>query len=382
MSRIQKLPIVPWPAIAALLALAMVMAGCGAAPEANSSPAVADRVQSLGDGRVQVPAASEAFLERARVGSSTGRVVTRAPGRIEFRDGALYRVNAPVGGRIEQVHVALGDQVAAGDALVTISSPDAARIRAELRQAEVEVNSARAEVERQHNLLAREIGVERDLLQAEARFAEVEANLARAEIAAGFLGGGNGQSVTVTAPVAGIVLGRAGSPGAVADPSGDALVEIGDPDQLWVRAEVYEGDLGLIEAGARAEVEFGAAGTARGGTVTRIGSIVDQRLRRAPVYVTLDDSDPALRPGTFVRVRLVSEQVDGVMFPPSAVLITGDREHVVFVREEDGIYVRRPVQIGRTIDGRVQILSGLDEHEEVVVRGALLLERAADQLLF
>ena len=54
---------------------------------------------------------------------------------------------------------------------------------------------------------------------------------------------------------------------------------------------------------------------------------------------------------------------------------------VVYVQRDDLTFVRRRVVVAQPVDGRVQIVSGLTPGEKVVVRGALLLDGAADQLL-
>jgi cobalt-zinc-cadmium efflux system membrane fusion protein len=54
---------------------------------------------------------------------------------------------------------------------------------------------------------------------------------------------------------------------------------------------------------------------------------------------------------------------------------------VVYVAHADGVFERRPVGVGATLEGRVQVLSGIAPGEPVVTRGALLVDGAADALL-
>jgi cobalt-zinc-cadmium efflux system membrane fusion protein len=71
----------------------------------------------------------------------------------------------------------------------------------------------------------------------------------------------------------------------------------------------------------------------------------------------------------------------GVTLPVNAVLIEEGKDPVVYVQKDALTFVRRPVVVARPVEGRVQIVSGLSAGEKVVVRGALLLDGAADQLL-
>jgi cobalt-zinc-cadmium efflux system membrane fusion protein len=70
-----------------------------------------------------------------------------------------------------------------------------------------------------------------------------------------------------------------------------------------------------------------------------------------------------------------------VTLPTSAVLIKDGMDPVVYVQQDALTYQRRSVVIAQPVEGRVQVMSGLQPGDKVVVRGALLLDGSADQLL-
>jgi len=70
-----------------------------------------------------------------------------------------------------------------------------------------------------------------------------------------------------------------------------------------------------------------------------------------------------------------------ITLPVSAVLIKDGRDPVVYVQRDAQTFERRSVKLAQPVEGRVQVLSGLQQGDKVVVRGALLLDGAADQLL-
>ena len=80
-----------------------------------------------------------------------------------------------------------------------------------------------------------------------------------------------------------------------------------------------------------------------------------------------------------VALRIGAAQ--GISVPVSAVLIKDGKRRVVYVERSDGTFEAREVQTGRNREGRVVILQGLTAGERVVVRGALLLDTQAEQLL-
>ena len=71
----------------------------------------------------------------------------------------------------------------------------------------------------------------------------------------------------------------------------------------------------------------------------------------------------------------------GISVPISAVLIKDGKRRVVYVARPDGAFEVREVRVGRSRDGRVTVLQGLTAGEKIVVRGALLLDTQAEQLL-
>ena len=80
-----------------------------------------------------------------------------------------------------------------------------------------------------------------------------------------------------------------------------------------------------------------------------------------------------------VALKVGAEQ--GISLPVSAVLIKDGKRRVVYVERPDGTFEARDVQTGHNRDGRVVILQGIKAGEKVVVRGALLLDTQAEQLL-
>ncbi len=333
------------------------------------------------DGLIHVPAASLPYLTVETLALGDGRVTVRAPGKVAFRDGAVASVGPPVAGRVAVIDVQVGDRVAAGDVLVTLTSPPAAKVRAELARAQAAMAAAADHLRRETEMVTRGIGLEVERVDAKTKHDQAAAELARATDAARFLGEGDGDKVTVRAPIAGTVLQRNATVGASVE-QGTSLVEVGDPNDLWIVAEVYEGDLATVRVGAEATVTLATSPEPLPGHVTAVGAALEQGLRRAPVYVAVDAPTAALRPNTYARVAIVGGGAAAVSVPVGAVLIEDGRRSVVYVEQGKGTFARREVSIGSGTDGdHVQVTAGLAPGDRVVVRGALLIDRTAEQLL-
>ena len=169
--------------------------------------------------------------------------------------------------------------------------------------------------------------------------------------------------------------------GATVAPGGEALLELGDPSHLQVVAQVPESDLGRIAVGQDAEVELPALAARIAARVENFNPRVDPESRRTQVYLALAKRIDGLRAGMLAQVALRVGAEKGISVPVSAVLIKDGKRRVVYVERTDGAFEARDVQTGHNRDGRVVILQGLTAGDKVVVRGALLLDTQAEQLL-
>src|SRR6185295_11397959 len=176
------------------------------------------------------------------------------------------------------------------------------------------------------------------------------------------------------------VVSRNATAGAAVEPGGEPLVELGDPSELWLVADVFERDLPLIREGARALVELPTLSEPLAGRVASVGAVLDGNARTAPVRIALDQPQTKLRPGMFGRARIESPEA-ALALPTEAVLIKDGRQTIVYVQTGPGTYSRRPVVVAQPVEGKVLVSSGISAGDPVVVQGALLLDGAAEQLL-
>lgn len=366
-----------------LFGVVLLLVACGATGTPAPRTVGTRQAPSPGaDNRIGVAPGSLPFVRTEPVSRGGSTHPVEAPARVAFRDGAVAQVGAPVAGRVEEVHVRLGDRVRAGAKLVTLGSSDAAGARAELRRAGSIVHAARLELERQKTLSERGVGLARDRVEAEAALAQAETELARTRHSNALLGRDKGGQVVIRSPIDGVVLRRAATPSAVVEPGGEPLLEIGDPTALWIVADVFSDEVELVSDGARATVEVPGVPKPANARVAAVGGAVDPRTRRAPVWLLLDDVVPHIRAGTYVRVMIEAGDPAKAVVPTSAVVLKDGTHAVVYVAtDQPGVFERRPVAVGRPVRGRIPVLEGLAAGDEVVVEGALLLDGAADSLL-
>jgi cobalt-zinc-cadmium efflux system membrane fusion protein len=351
----------------------LALAACGEKAVPQAAPKPADRAVALAD-------ASLKFLTIEAVGLVSAKSYGPIPGRLAMRPQALSSVGAPTSGRIVSVLVRPGENVAAGKPLFTIQSADAAAARSSLEQALARTAAAEESLRRYTEMVAKGVGLEMERFEAETKAREARAELARARRTSELLGAGEGGVVSVRAPGAGAVMSVKASVGAVVAPGGEALVEIADTSRLWVVADVPEADTALVTRGQRVVVSIPNARRQMSGSVDGIGSRIETDTRRLPVYILLDGDLRGLTPGMQAELQFTTG-TETLNVPVTAVLIKEGKRRVIYVQRADGRFEPRDVRTGAVSGGRVPIIEGLKPGERVVVKGALLLDTEAEQLL-
>ena len=343
-------------------------AGCSSHGAAAIGPAVAE-------------APHNPFIEVAAAGSAGRSWGSALPAHLVFRPRGIAAVAASVDARVVAIDTRLGAHVKTGDPLVTLQSSDAAKARADLITAEAQAAAATDALRRQTELVARGVGLEVERFAAETDLKQAQAELARARSAAALLGPGEGNTLVLRAPTAGVVMSLHAAVGAIVSPGGEPLAEIGDPSAVWVQADVSETAIAAVRVGGSARVRVGATDATFDAVIDGFGGRVDDDQRRIAVYLRPAGAPPGLLPGMLAEVRLDIGEDSAISVPVEAVLIKNGTDRVVYVRDDAGHYQPRTVRTGVEREGRVAILEGLTPGENVVVRGALLLDDDAEQLL-
>lgn len=179
--------------------------------------------------------------------------------------------------------------------------------------------------------------------------------------------------VTLAAPRSGVVLHRAVAVGTAVDPSIE-LMTIADLSQVWVIAEVPEGEIANVVEGTMATLELPAAGLPElRAPVDFVYPTLSERTRTLRVRFTLENPSGSLRPGIYGSARFDTKPREALVIPRDAIIDTGESQHV-FVMEHEGHYVPRQVKVGVRFEDSVEIREGLSEHEEVVVSGVFLID--------
>ncbi len=333
------------------LALAVGAAGCNGA-EADS----ADAAAGFGEGGFPP---TPVDVAEARQDTVIDRIF--ATGQIEALQSIELRPE--VAGRITEILVREGVEVRQGTPLFKI---DDSELRAQVARLQAERDLARQALERTRDLMSRNASSQSDLEQAEASFRSAEAQLELQQIRL--------DRTLVRAPFSGVIGRRFVSLGDYVDNS-TRLITLQTVDPQRVAFAVPERYAQRLANGQEVVFQVAAvAGREYTGTVEFVDPVVELPARTITVKARVRNRDRTLKSGMFVEIRLATDvRPNAVVVPEDAILPLQGLDFVWAI--VDGAAQRRQVQLGVRTPGFVEILSGVEAGELVVVGG---LERLFD----
>lgn len=319
----------------------------------------------------------EAGIQTVRIAQARVSEQLHVVGRLDFNQNRVAHLSARDEAVILEVQADVGDDVVPGYSLLVLASAAIGEEQARLSAVKARLEAAGATVERERGLAAEGISSKKELQAAEAELAaarsEHEAALAALR-AAGAGADSRGGRYVLSSPIAGTVVARDAVIGKIAS-AGQPLLQVADVTTMWAFLEVPETDAARVRPGQR--VTLNVEGIARDfneATVNRIGSSVDPQTRTVRVRVDVPNPDRTLKAGLLVHATIhVSEDRDAVVVPDDAVQYA-EGHAIVFVKQDEGIYLPVSVQLGLTENGQTEVVRGLTPGAEVVTTGAFLLK--------
>jgi membrane fusion protein (multidrug efflux system) len=286
------------------------------------SERVSQKLEALGNARAN---------ESVDVSSKTSNIVTA----VRFRDG---------------------ERVQRGQVLVQL---DDAAARADVAAAQATLTDSETQFNRSKELLSTQALSKSSYDQLEAT---LKANRARLQAAQARL-----EDTVIRAPFSGRVGLRRVSVGTLISP-GAVITTLDDTSVVKLDFSVPENFLASLREGLSVRATAPAfPDRAFTGKVASIDSRVDVNTRSVTVRALLANEDGALRPGMFLNVTLANDERDSLVIPEEALTPEAERQYVFVV--SDNKAQRREVRIGARRPGSVEVLSGLEKGDRVIVEG-------------
>ena len=360
--------------LALCLSLLSLLSACGKTGETGNGPVMFTQDRNL----LVVPANSplRSHLAIQTVESSGAKQTIDLPASVEADPHRVVNILAPLTGRVAALNVQIGDHVKRGQVMAVIASGDMAQAIFDDDKARDALALAKKALDRARGVHTAGGAADKDLETAQSTYNQADAEQVRAHNRLLALNGteaAQAKQLMLTAPQSGVITALSIAPGTqVGDPTA-TLMTVTNVDQVFVTANVAEGDVGDAAVGSDAAITLTAyPGRIFHGRVSTVNAVLEPDTRRQKVRIALANPDGTLLPNMYATVHLAGTPAGGVWVPQSALLMNNDTISVL--REvRPWVFQRRIVRISDETDATAHVLSGLQAGDRVVVRGGVLL---------
>ncbi|WP_069131889.1 efflux RND transporter periplasmic adaptor subunit [Rhodohalobacter halophilus] len=362
--------------LSSALIVSLLLSSCGSSDDNGNGPQFG-RPGGFGGG----PAAS---VEVVPVQTETISDQVRSYGTIRAQD--VVSITPQVSNRVTKILVDLGDNVSRGQVMAEIYDVpfrDAVQqARAQIRQQEVAFERDSTEFARQQQLYERNLISQAELDNSRATYLNSQASLeaARANLTQSVE---NLENTKIKSPVDGVVLSRSIAEGDVAS-SGQVAFEVANLVGFETRVFLPLQDWELIQPGQAVSLSLSSrSDEIAQGVVSRISPQLDATTGLGEVVITLTETTSSIYQGALVQARVNLQTRENVVVIPRSAMVekvdtyiepeTGtielERTYSAFISQGDSIAVQRQLELGIQQGDRIEILSGLQPGDGLIVTG-------------
>jgi membrane fusion protein, heavy metal efflux system len=361
----------------------------GARAEAPENPSVLAAAKASDSTTVELSDAQLQLINVSVVSEYAFPLEREAVGSIDFNEDMETQVFPPYQGRIVQLSAKLGDNVSKGQILFTLESPDLIQAESNLIATAGVLDLTSKALKRAQQLQDVQGIAEKDIEQTISDQQTAEAALKAARNGVAVFGKSPAAIdrmvqtrtidpyLAVLSPVSGRVTARNAAPGVFVQPGNPpAPYSVADISRVWMNASVTESDMPLVQNGQEIRVSVMALpGRTFAGRISAVGSTIDPQLHRGLVRAEIEDPQHQLLPGMFASfVIVIGDPVRARAVPFDGVVREGNGTMTVWVTTDRRHFRQRAVKIGLQSGGYDQVLEGVNAGDQVVVKGAILLD--------
>jgi cobalt-zinc-cadmium efflux system membrane fusion protein len=370
------------PALAALALSTLALSACGSKPDAAAEKAaVTPQNLTLTNDQLQ-------HVQLVTVAEADFHKAAEVSGVVDFDNDQSTSVTSPISGLVTKLLVQPGQQVAAGQALAMVDSPDFAAATSAYAKALATARTTRKIADADKDL-AQHNGVSaREAQQAETDAANAAADRDAAlqalqglkidpkaikDIEAGHpIGRIEG---AIRAPIAGTLVEKLITPGQLLQAGTTPAFTVANLSKVWVMAQLPGGEATAVRVGDAAEIEAGDGAPKLTGVVDNVSALVNPDTRAVIARVVVANPGGVLKKQMYVRVRIRAQQSNrGLTAPVSSILRDDENLPFVYVAQSGGAFARRHVTLGDRSGDQYAITAGLNPGDRIVADGGVFMQ--------
>jgi cobalt-zinc-cadmium efflux system membrane fusion protein len=305
--------------------------------------------------------------------------VLNLPARIVWDEDHTSRITPPIAGRVADIMIQPGSLVSSGQPLAHLISPEIGSAQTESTRARAELAQAERNLARVKDLLAINGVAVKDIEQAQLDLERARAEAERTSLRLKSLGADSAvdQRYTLRSPISGVVVERNTNPGMEWRPDQPSapLFVVSDPTYLWCWIDAPERVLSLLHPGMKVTLHAGAwPQETFKAQIDYIGDALDPTSRTIKVRARLLNPERHLKGEMYVTAELTS-LMQGALDVPAKAVFLNNEEQQVFVKTAEGQFMRKTITPVASNEQWVSITQGLNKGDQVVVDGALYLQK-------
>ncbi|MBL8194373.1 MAG: efflux RND transporter periplasmic adaptor subunit, partial [Blastocatellia bacterium] len=255
-----------------------------------------------------------------------------------------------------------------------------AELEAQATQALTRRNAAQIELERARRLYEAEAVPLKRVQEAELQLKLADEELTATKLRVNITEIGEKRvnpikTYPLQAPIAGVIVQNNFVSGSQVE-AGKSLFTVLNLDRVWIEAQVFEKDMATISSAKKAFFKVAALpdkvfqiGEGTNNKLLTVGATVDLEKRTLPIIYEVDNTEGKLRDGMSAEITIDTSQESNVVSIPKSALIDEQGQKWVYAYSGGENFLKRVVTVGREGETNLEILSGLEIGERVVIEG-------------
>jgi len=295
-------------------------------------------------------------------------------------------VGSIIDGRVQEIFVSQGDYVKKGQILAKIMNFQIGEIKGEYLKSKAEFEFAKENLQRIKSLFESNISSKKSYLLAQAEYEKAKGEfLAVREklvsigitdqdiVKSGENENTNLPILDIKAPISGKIIERDITVGEYIESTRN-LFRIIDISKLWVDADIYEKDISKVKLGQNVDIIVKTyPDKIYNGEIIYIGDVLNSDTKTLTIRTILNNPENILKPYMFSTVRIYYGDGKSQLTVSTSAVESSNDEKYVFVVEDANVFEKRIVVCGIESGGLTEIIAGLEEGENVVIKGSFIL---------
>lgn len=325
-------------------------------------------------------------LEFDKVSMRKIRSFISAPAKVTPVQNLEAFVGSIIDGRVQEIFVNQGDYVKKGQILAKIVNFQIGEIKGEYLKSKAEFEFAKENLQRIKSLFESNISSKKSYLLAQAEYEKAKGEfLAVREklvsigitdqdiVKSGENENTNLPILDIKAPISGKIVERDITVGEYIESTRN-LFRIIDISKLWVDADIYEKDISKMKLGQNVDIIVKTyPDKIYKGEIIYIGDVLNTDTKTLTIRTILNNPENILKPYMFSTVRIYYGDGKSRLTVSTSAVESSNDEKFVFIVEDANVFEKRNVICGIESDGLTEIIAGLEEGENVVIKGSFIL---------